>query len=128
MITSRYQPDALSGTPAEKAVGLLCEMVDIDHSFMMRGHAQDREKNRIMVQIAALGFDLLEGCEEDAGRWILHHKDDHEASCSLDEPGGLCECKEHTAWLNPSTRESSVRDTHPEAAALRQRFQVRGYP
>lgn len=69
MSFGRYEPRVHTGTPIERARGLLQEYWDIMSWVMMRMHAQDREMNRIQ--------DELEG---QMG-YVLWHDNDSDGDC-----------------------------------------------
>lgn len=87
IVGSRYVPERHIGTRDDIVMGLLNEYASIDASGMMRGHAKDREKQRIIDQLASLKVELWIGSGPDEG-YILGHEGQHEPSCTDD----VCNC------------------------------------
>ena len=85
-----YIPEVHLGTREQIIKGLIEEASSISMHGFMRMSAQDREINRIHIQLKSMGVDFLVGTKEDDGHFLV--VENHLDSCTLNKPNGECNC------------------------------------
>lgn len=95
----RYEPQIHTGTAEQRVLGLLAEFVAIEHSGMLRIHAKSRERDRIQVELEAMGYSLWGAFNSDGeltGReeWLSAREKSrpHEPQCTWSPTNNDCQC------------------------------------
>lgn len=86
----KYVPRRHEGDRLARLRGILDEIADIENAGEMREHAKDRECNRLIGEMQALGGEFQIGFEEDEGFIMVRDAEKpHGPRCS---PPDACYC------------------------------------